>query len=92
MQHIITAAVQAADGLALDMRAVIDRHFSLSIGGSMTGLFIRVPFTRLSAWVEWGQPHAGFGFARPSQRDLEFFMGTVRGVFSVEPKIEGGAA
>lgn len=92
MQNIITAAIRVAEGLALDTRAVIDRHFSFGIGGSMPGLFLRVPFTRLSAWVEWGKPHAGFGFERPSKTDLEFFMGTVRGVLSVEPKMEGGAA
>lgn len=52
----------------------------------MPGLFVRLPLTRLSGWLEWGSPAAGFRLVRSSENDLEFFLGTVRGVFSVEPK------
>ncbi|MGW9232950.1 hypothetical protein ACWGPT_19000 [Pseudorhizobium sp. NPDC055634] len=91
MRNIIASISEAAQAVAVDFRDACSRHFSLSIGGTMPGLFIKVPLLPLSAWVEWGAPAAGFGVARNSETDLEFFLGRVRGVFSVEPKAERGA-
>lgn len=91
MRSIISAIVatlrQSAYNLAMDCRDACARHFSLSFAQPMPGLFIKVPFLPLSAWVEWGTPHAGFGAER-SGGSLEFFLGTVRGVLSVEAKID----
>ena len=92
MRNIIASISEAAQAVALDFRDALSRHFSLSIGGDMPGLFIKVPLLPLSAWVEWGVPAGGFGAGRSSETDLEIFLGGVRGVFSVEPKAERGAA
>ena len=92
MRNIITSISKAAQAVAVDFRDACSRHFSLSIGGDMPGLFIKAPLLPLSAWVEWGVPAAGFGAGRSSGTDLEFFLGCVRGVVSVEPKAEKGAA
>ncbi|MDR6816264.1 hypothetical protein J2X76_001418 [Neorhizobium sp. 2083] len=88
MRNIITGIIQTADCIVSGFRDAISRHFSLNIGGSMPGLFVRVPFTSLSTWVEWGAPHAGYGTERASTTNLEFFLGTIRGVLSVEKRIE----
>lgn len=92
MRSIISAIVatlrQSAYNLVMDSRDAFNRHFSLSFAQPMPGLFIKVPFLPLSAWVEWGTPHTGFGTERSSARSLEFFLGTVRGVLSVEAKID----
>lgn len=86
MRNIITSISEAAQAVAMDFCDACSRHFSLNIGGSMSGFFVRLPLTRFSGWLEWGTPAAGFGFVRSSESDLEFFLGTVRGVFSVEPR------
>jgi hypothetical protein len=78
--------------MAHDCRAACSRHFSIDIEPPMPGMFARLPFTRLSAWIEWSAPNAGLGFHRSTEVDLEFFLWTVRGVLSVEPKHERGAA
>lgn len=79
---------QSAFNLAMDCRDAFNRHFSLSFAQPMPGLFIKAPFLPLSAWVEWGQPHAGFGTERTSKTDLAFYLGTVRGSLSIESKTE----
>lgn len=86
MRNTITIIIEAAQALNAGFRDVLSRHFSCSIGGSMPGLYVRLPFTRLSAWVEWGTPGGGLGLVRSSEHDVEFFLGTVRGVLSAEPK------
>jgi hypothetical protein len=92
MRNIFSSIIEAVRNLALDFRDEWSRHFSLNIGGTMSGLFVKVPFLPLSAWVEWGTPNAGTGFERRSSTDLEFFLGTVRGVLSIESKIERHSA
>jgi len=88
MRNIITGIIETAQHLAMDFREMASRHFSLNVSGDMQGLFLKVPFTSLSAWVEWGAPHAGYGTNRESQTDVEFFLGTIRGVLSMEKKTE----
>ncbi|CDN56525.1 Hypothetical protein RG1141_CH42110 [Neorhizobium galegae bv. officinalis bv. officinalis str. HAMBI 1141] len=88
MRNILTGMTETAHHLALALRDALSRHFSLSIGGDMPGLFVKVPFTSFSAWAEWGAPHAGYGTERASATDIEFFLGTVRGVLSVEKTVE----
>jgi hypothetical protein len=96
MRSIISAIAatlrQSTYNLVMDSRDAFNRHFSLSFAQPMPGFFIKVPFLPLSAWVEWGQPHARFGTERSSARSLEFFLGTVRGVFSIETKVERNEA
>ena len=55
MRNIIVSISEAAQAVAVDFRDACSRHFSLSIGGTMPGLFIKVPLLPLSAWVEWGR-------------------------------------
>ncbi|MEV5055857.1 hypothetical protein MRBLRH13_001466 [Agrobacterium radiobacter] len=88
MGNILAGRFEAARRVVLDFRDTFSRHFSLSIGGSMPGLFLKVPFTSVSAWVEWGKLNAGYGIVRASLTDIEFFLGSVRGVLSVEQKVE----
>lgn len=92
MRSIISTTVatlrQCAYNLVMDSRGAFNRHFSVRLAQPMPGLFIKLPFLPFSAWVEWGQPHAGFGTERTSTTDLAFFLGTVRGSLSIESKIE----
>lgn len=88
MRNIITGLIETIRDIILDIRAAVSRHFSLSIGGSMPGLFVKLPLTSFSFWLEWGTPAAGWGTERASATDVEFFLGTVRGVLSVEKKTE----
>ena len=88
MRHIITAIIEAAQDYAYIIRQAVSRHFSFGHGGSMSGLFLKVPFLPLSAWIEWGAPPAGFGTERSGKHSLEFFMGTVRGVLCIEKTVE----
>ncbi|MCB5203184.1 hypothetical protein LH464_11955 [Neorhizobium sp. T786] len=88
MRNIIIRITEAAQAIAMDFRDACSRHVSLNIGGDMPGLFVKVPFTSASAWVEWGTPHAGYGTNRESETELEFFLGTIRGVLSIEKKTE----
>lgn len=86
MRKSINIIFETAQAVAKGARYVVARHFSFNIGGSMQGLYARFPFTRFSIWLEWGTPAAGFGIVRSSENDMEFFLGTVRGVLSAERK------
>lgn len=96
MHSIISAIAatlrQSACNLAMDCRDAFSRHVDFFYLENQGGLFLKAPFLPLSAWVEWGQPHAGFGTERPNAGNLEFFLGTVRGVLSIETKVERNEA
>ncbi len=62
----------------------IDKHWSNGLGGSMSGFYLLVPFTRLSMWVEWRDVSVGFGHER-GQAQWEFFAGRLQGVLCIEP-------
>ncbi|WP_417581369.1 hypothetical protein [Pelagibacterium sp.] len=70
-----------------DFREFASRHFSNGLGGSTSGIFIRLPFTRVSAFIEWREVSIGIGHGRTGQRDWSFYLGRVQGVLSIEPKV-----
>ncbi|MET3925140.1 hypothetical protein [Devosia sp. 2618] len=60
-------------------------HFANHLGGSdVSGIYARVPFTRLSLWVEHREVSVGLGLERGAGQ-LEFFLGRIQGVLCVEP-------
>jgi hypothetical protein len=69
-----------------ELRAFSNRHFSNCLGGSNSGVFMQLPFTRLSAFVEWREVSVGIGQERTGQHDWSFYLGRVQGVLSIEPK------
>ena len=68
-----------------NMRVAISGHFSNHIGGSLSGFYARIPFTRLSMWLEWREQPVGFGGQRGDGRAWEFFCGRAQGVLCIEP-------
>ena len=67
-----------------DVRQHISKHWANGLGGSMSGFYLLVPFTRLSLWIEWRDVSVGFGHQR-DEASLEFFAGRLQGVFCIEP-------
>ena len=59
-------------------------HLGNHIGGSLSGIYIRLPFTRLTAFLEWRERSVGFGLERGGGT-LEVFACRFQGVFCVEP-------
>jgi hypothetical protein len=60
-------------------------HFGNHIGGSLFGIYIRLPFTRVTAIMEWRERPLGFGL-QPGVGALEVFVWRFQGVFCVEPQ------
>lgn len=85
MRGLFTSAHDFTFNLAQDAKAFVHAHFGNHLGGSPSGIFIRVPFTRLSAFIEHAPVTVGFGIER-SEGTLEVFAGRVRAVLCVEPK------
>lgn len=52
-------------------------------GWKPRGLFLRLPFTSISVWLEWSPVSVGWGYAANPLRDREVYLGRVRGVVSV---------
>lgn len=75
-----TGLSQAIYNAAMDVRDGFKRRF----GFSTKGIFIWLPFTTTSLWVEWRELWVGFGMERSSPADVEFFFGRIQGVLSVE--------
>lgn len=48
-------------------------------GWKLRGVFLRVPLTRFSLWLEWSDVSVGWGQAPTSQRDREVYLGRVDG-------------
>lgn len=69
---------------AQNARGAVHAHFGNYIGGSVSGVFIRIPFTRLSAFIEHAHVPVGFGIAR-IDGGLELFAGRFQAVLCVEP-------
>jgi len=46
------------------------------------GLFLRVPFTPLSIWLEWSEVSFGWGYETTSRRDWEIYLGRLKVVVS----------
>ncbi len=84
-----TAAVsQLTYNLAMDMREAVTRRFGFTgrgtLGASSWGVFIHLPFTSRSLWVEWREQSVGYGIERTDPKNTEFFAGRIQGVLSVE--------
>lgn len=75
--HFLTAA---ARDLALNIRDSITRRF----GFAGHGLFLHLPFTSRSLWIEWRETAVGFGMDRTDAMNVEFYAGRIQGVLSVE--------
>ncbi|WP_367716862.1 hypothetical protein AB2N04_02675 [Nitratireductor sp. GISD-1A_MAKvit] len=52
-------------------------------GWKPRGVFLRLPFTNISAWLEWSPVSVGWGYAVNPPSDREVYLGRVRGVVSV---------
>jgi len=78
------AAFQFAYDFALDIRDAFRRRFAIED----RGVFIHLPLTSRSIWVEWREQSVGFGIERPDSRTTEFFAGRIQGVISVEVQPE----
>jgi hypothetical protein len=72
------------DNLRDDAATVLNRRFGNHLGGSLSGLFLRVPFTRLSLWLGWWEVNVGLVVER-STGTIEFFLGRLQGVACIEP-------
>ena len=66
-----------------ELARTIERHFGNHLGGSASGVFIRLPFTRFSAWPEWRDVNCGMSWERTSG-NLQVFAGRLDMVFSAE--------
>lgn len=66
------------------MADAVGRHVDLFHDGwRPRGLFLRLPFTSISMWLEWSEASVGWGYATNPPRDREVYLGRVRGVLSV---------
>lgn len=74
----------AIANLWADAFEAISGHFSNHLGGSMSGLYISIPFTRFSMWIERREVSVGFGLER-GDGQLEFFAGRFQAVLCIEP-------
>lgn len=81
MQSSIAAALgQFAFNIAMDARDSFTRRF----GFAGNGLFIHLPFTSRSLWIEWREQSVGFGINRTAMENIEFFAWRIQGVLSAE--------
>lgn len=61
------------------------RHFDFyHEGWKPRGVFLRVPFTRFSLWLERSEAFLGWGHASTSQRDHEIYLRRFKVVLSSE--------
>lgn len=79
--RLSAAVAQSAYNLAMDFRDATARCFAFT----SAGVFVHLPFTSRSLWVEWREQSVGFGFDKADPANLEFFAGRLQGVLSVEP-------
>lgn len=61
----------------------VEHYFGNHIGGSASGIFIRLPFTRFSAWVEWREVNCGLSWER-TPGNLQVWAGRLEIVLSAE--------
>ncbi|MHA6730005.1 hypothetical protein [Devosia sp. A369] len=84
MRGLFSSAQNFIHNVGLDIRAAVSKHWFNGLGGSSSGVYILVPFTRLSMWVEWREVSVGFGH-EPGKAQWEFFAGRLQGVLCIEP-------
>lgn len=85
MRGLFTSAHNSIVNFGLTKREAFRSHFGNQMGGSMSGIYVRLPFTRLSAFMEWREQSVGFGYDSAA-RHLEVYAGRFQGAFCLEPK------
>ena len=68
-----------------ELAVAISSHFICHLGGTMSGVFVRAPLSRLSAWAEWREVNCGLGI-ETTTGNLQIWLGRLDLVFSVEPR------
>ncbi|MET3926693.1 hypothetical protein [Devosia sp. 2618] len=69
----------------LDLRETLAQHFDLFHDGHKpVAIYLRIPFTPISAFIELVTAPVGFGHKRGAGQ-WEFFAGRLQGVFCIEP-------
>ena len=84
MRGLFISAYVFTSNILHDIGAAARGHFGNHIGGSMSGVYIRLPFTPCSAFLEWRDQWVGFGHECGAGK-VEVFAGRFQGVFCVEP-------
>lgn len=79
--RLSAAVAQSAYNFAMDLRDAAARRFAIA----GVGVFVHLPLTSRSLWIEWREQSVGFGIDKADPANLEFFMGRLQGVLSVEP-------
>lgn len=74
----------ALENIRADWRDIASDHFANHIGGSLSGVFIRLPYTRLSAWLGWSEVNCGIGAER-SEGSIQVWVGKLDMWFCREP-------
>lgn len=88
MRGFITQASSSVINFVLDVRDAIAEtvrsHFDFFHDGwKPQGVFLRLPFTRISIWLERPEQSVGWGHEANGPTDREFYLGRLRGVLSV---------
>lgn len=88
MRNIITSIIETVRILASDFRNWIKSHFDIFIEpetNRLNSVYFRMPGTRVELFVERSNLNVGFGYEWTSG-NVEFFLGKIRGVVSIETK------
>lgn len=63
----------------------IEYHFGLYRGQPEPAVFVRLPFTRFSAWLEWREINGGVSFEREAGTVI-IWLGRLEATFSADPQ------
>jgi hypothetical protein len=78
--RVFATVMQASYSIVMDLRDGFNRRFALTSGG----IFIHLPLTSRSLWMEWRETSVGFGLDRTDPHNTQFFAGRIQGVLSTE--------
>lgn len=82
---LMRAIANFAYNAGLDIRETVAQHFDLFHDGRKpVALYLRIPFTRITAFIELATTPVGFGRER-GVGQWEFFAGRLQGVLCIEP-------
>lgn len=88
MRSIIQNVSTSVSALWADFRDWTKSHFEMFFEpetDALNSVYFRIPWTRLELFVERSSVSVGFDYELDSE-SLEFFLGKVRGVASIESK------
>lgn len=88
VHNIINGIIETTRFLALDFRDWAKSHFDMFFEpetNALNSVYFKMPWARVEFLVERSSVNVGFGCER-SSGNLEFFLGKVRGVISIEAK------